>query len=369
MLNTPSPTITPPSSVPPARPPTSSLDRKADTVKNRKRGGQPLNRNAFKHGFFSTKHPSAFRSPLSKRVVSTQGLSTDPSDFDQIILTLQEGIMLIHTYRERAENTPSVWIWDRRLANAVSQLIRMKVNIGRLLLPSRNLNFASHFALALVLYDFQLNRITRDADSFRGKSKLSDLNSFAFREPLCGNFSEPYSSFFTPRQWAVIEPLIPPRVYIGKPGRPPADPHPLLDAIFWKLAYHARWQDLPGYYPSMLTCRRYYHRLYLSGRLATIYRVLHEDLVTQGMVDLSAFQNHGHFSLEKNRVVLNPDLNEFWQMRTALLFIQQGYQVLRSILCDKTQEMPILLLANIVWDLSHPTRLGELDGMISPPSC
>jgi hypothetical protein len=87
------------------------------------------------------------------------------------------------------------------------------------------------------------------------------------------------------------------------------------------------------------------------------------------MVDLSFFQNHGHFSLDKNRVVLNPDLTEFWQMRTALLFIQQGYQVLRSILRDKTQEMPFLLLANIVWDLSHSTRLGELDGMISPPSC
>jgi transposase len=122
-----------------------------------------------------------------------------------------------------------------------------------------------------------------------------------------------------------------PQGQVRRRGRPPSDPRELLDAVFWKLAHHARWQDLPGYYPPMLSCRRYYRRLFLSGRLTTLYSALYQHLVTRGEADLPKFVKKGCFSITKNHVILHPDLEDTWQMRTALLFLQQGYQALRRV--------------------------------------
>ena len=112
----------------------------------------------------------------------------------------------------------------------------------------------------------------------------------------------------------------------------------MLDAVFWKTAHHARWQDLPVGYPSMFPCRRYYRRIFRSGRLLTIYRALYGDFCTRGGCDLTALVKSHCFEINENKVALCPGVPETWQMRTALLFMQLAYQNLRHLRREKEQE-------------------------------
>jgi hypothetical protein len=123
-------------------------------------------------------------------------------------------------------------------------------------------------------------------------------------------------------------------------GRPPASPLPLLNAIFWKIAQHARWQDLPAGSPPMLTCRRYYTRLYRSGRLLTLYTALYQDFITRGQADLTALVNQGCVSVEGSQLTLSPEMDETWQLRTALLFLQPAHTILRRILRQDAHAHP-----------------------------
>jgi hypothetical protein len=127
----------------------------------------------------------------------------------------------------------------------------------------------------------------------------------------------------------LIEPLIPALNHIRRRGRPSADPRMLLDAIFWKFAHHARWRDLPSVYPPMLTCRRYYRRLFLSGHLAAIISAIYKDLRFHSKADLPSLVEQGCFTISGKKVVLCSEFSGTCHMRATLFFLQQGYQVLR----------------------------------------
>ena len=147
-------------------------------------------------------------------------------------------------------------------------------------------------------------------------------------------------------------------------GRPPAGPLEMLDAIFWKTAHHARWQDLPVGYPSMFTCRRYYRRLFRSGRLFTLYRALYKDLHTRGQVDLAALVAQDCFEIKENTVAISPGIEETWQMRTALLFMQPGFYMVRHLRCEKEQERRRRFrVSSLVMD-----RLGRIRHVSTRPS-
>jgi len=68
----------------------------------------------------------------------------------------------------------------------------------------------SALSMLLIKCSYHERGITRGADSFRGKINKSDLKS----PPPLGIFlpflEEPFSTYTPDRQWAVIEPLIPP---------------------------------------------------------------------------------------------------------------------------------------------------------------
>jgi hypothetical protein len=85
----------------------------------------------------------------------------------------------------------------------------------------------------------------------------------------------------------------------------------------------------------MLTCGRYYRRLFLSGRLLPLYSALYEDLLAQARVELKSLVDWGCLTISGNALVLSPGLEEIWQMRTALLFMQQGWQVSCRILREE----------------------------------
>jgi transposase len=265
-------------------------------------------------------------------------LAQSPGSVLELFQEIQASMDLIPQLMEKFENTPLFL----PLAKQMLQLVKISASIKSAWFwhqqPVRDLQFIAHYALALIRYNFRDYGISRDADSFRVDFEKSDLNSLTFREPLCPTLSDPLYPFITPRQWDIIEPLIPPSDHAGRCGRPPADPRELLDAVFWKFAHHARWQDLPTGYPPMLTCRPYYRCLFLSGRIGTIHRALYKDLLTRGKAELPALVTQGFFSLDENKVALRPDLFETWQMRTALLFMQQGYQVFRRPRREQEQE-------------------------------
>ena len=301
------------------------------TPSRRRRGAQPSNRNALKHGIYSSHHPAAYHSLSPLKRILSPSLFADP---DLLLDTLHEMQSDMPHFLDLARDSQDMHkslLWSDRLVSGVGHIIRLKALTCWFLLRSDHLRHIASHALDLILLDFQRSGITRDADSFREKSKLSDFNSPPAEEPPAPNLSSLPDPFLDPQQWSLLDPLLPPSERTGQRGRPPADPHPLLDAIFWKLAHHVRWQDLPAHYPPMLTCRRYYRRLFLSGRLATLYRLLYQDLLARGGVELPAWVEQDRFVLLDKQVILRPGIPGSWQARTALLFMQQAWQVFRSL--------------------------------------
>ena len=307
----------------------------------RKRGAQPSNRNALAHGVYAVKN----RTPLSEIAAAVSSfrpsLHSGPDLNPGTLRDLRFEIDRAFQHLLKAETVPEmVALLDLilRSGSLVNRLGKSMVLQGK---PLKDMLHVSQHALDLIHYDFQFRGIRRDSDSFRKRFERSDFNSPAFQESLCGYISEPEYPFISPRQWSVLEPLLPPSGHTSKRGRPPSDPRELLDAVFWKLAHHARWQDLPLGYPPVLSCRRYYRRLLLSGRLVTIYHALYKDFCSRGRVRLGAFVMHGWVKIIGNRVALrqgSPEIKDTWQVRTALLFLQVGYQSLRKFRYQKVQD-------------------------------
>ena len=316
----------------------------------RRRGGQPANRNAFKHGLYSAK-PST--PPMGFSPSPGSSLRFPPSlqsGLHQALPGLQQKYILALRLIRDSNDSSSILMWARLLLRLATDLQRIQVVLDHLEQPLLELRFVAGHSLALIRLDMRSQGITRDADSFLEKRENSDFYSRSFSESHKPSQGAPFGShsflknrvkgdfnslsgsadlFLTPRQWAVLEPLLPPLDHAGRRGRPPADPRKLLAAIFWKAAHHARWQDLPEVFPPMLTCRRYYRRLFLSGRLATLYAALYHDLRSRGNTDLAGLVEQGCFEISRHRLAFRPALAETWQLRTALLFLQQGYQVFR----------------------------------------
>ena len=138
----------------------------------------------------------------------------------------------------------------------------------------------------------------------------------------------------------------------------------MLDAIFWKTAHHARWQDLPVGYPSMFTCRRYYRRLFRSGRLLTLYRALYQDFCNRAGLDLAALVERDCFEIHQNKLALSPGVTETWQMRTALLFMQLGFYIYRHLRREKEQQRRRRFrVGSLIMD-----RLGRIRHVTTRPS-
>ena len=86
----------------------------------------------------------------------------------------------------------------------------------------------------------------------------------------------------TDQQWAVLEPLMPPR---ARTGRPRADDRTTLNGILWVLRAGARWADLPRRYGAPSTCHHRLKTWQASGVWERIWRALLSRLDGQGGVD------------------------------------------------------------------------------------
>ena len=295
----------------------------------RRRGGQPGNRNAFRHGMYSAQNPSSLADVSATLASIASERRESPRTALRHIPTLQSMVL------EGFQPTQ-----DRRLLMAQMRLVMRLTGLSGALKKDKYLHFerenisleaAAALSLPLIKGLFHKYGIPRDAGSFREKLDRSDLKSahpLGTSQPFQ---EEPLYPYIPDRQWAVIEPLLPPCQKTTRRGRPPADPRPLLGAIFWKFAHAARWRDLPASCPPMLTCRRYYRRLILSGCLFTIYYRLYTDFLQHSGLHLPALVEKGVFSIVDQKVTIRSGLPETWCLRTALLFLQLAYQVYRFV--------------------------------------
>ncbi len=209
------------------------------------RGAQPHNRNAFKHGLYSSREPSLFSSPITLASLrTTPGLPPHP--YDLAILHLRESLLQYLLTEPKSPDVPTLAAWQRPVLKAIDSIRRLTVASVKSRQSHEQLFFAASNALQLIRWGFHQEGITRDADSFREKDELCAVYS---PSPLPHQGSASGLPFLTDIQWAILEPLLP-QSTIGnlkssiKRGRPESDPRLLLNLILWKLAYHTPWSDL-----------------------------------------------------------------------------------------------------------------------------
>jgi len=87
---------------------------------------------------------------------------------------------------------------------------------------------------------------------------------------------KPYPSDLTDAQWAILEPLLPPRVPAGSPRT--TDLREVLNAIFYVLTSGCAWSALPHDFPPEGTVRDYFHQWRRSGLLQRIHDTIRDQV-------------------------------------------------------------------------------------------
>ena len=77
-----------------------------------------------------------------------------------------------------------------------------------------------------------------------------------------------YSSDLTDEEWAVLEPLLPPRSRLGRPAK--WSRRTIIDALLYILRSGQPWRMLPGDFPPMTTVQRYFYAWRDGGLWVTI---------------------------------------------------------------------------------------------------
>ena len=131
----------------------------------------------------------------------------------------------------------------------------------------------------------------------------------------------------TDEQWQLIEPMLatPAPARRGR-GRPPQSARAVLDAILWKIRADAAWHELPPFYPSQQTCRRYYRAWADSGLLKATLKALFKDLLERGGLDIRLVLKRGEVrvtpSAGKMNFTIAPHLQNTWQASTASVLLR-----------------------------------------------
>jgi transposase len=130
----------------------------------------------------------------------------------------------------------------------------------------------------------------------------------------------------TDAQWQVLEPLLQEYVREDRRGRPWKDTRAVLNGVLWILRTGAPWQDLPKRYPPYQTCHRRFQRWQQSGRLTAILRLLLQDLMERGKLDLEEGPIDASFSEAKKGALILVKRSaakgaRSWQLQTAMVFL------------------------------------------------
>ena len=85
-----------------------------------------------------------------------------------------------------------------------------------------------------------------------------------------------YASDLTDREWALLEPLLPPESPVGRPRR--HSPRIILNAIFYQLRTGGAWRFLPQEWPPWKTSYHYFRRWRMDGTWERLHTALRERL-------------------------------------------------------------------------------------------
>lgn len=333
----------------------------------RRRGAQPCNSNALRHGLYARRNSTPLASGLHPYFnlqstcpwISTGKISTslpsaigDPKFLDQRLRSTQESL---RAYLLAGPPDPQDFrkylSWQRPVLAALRSIQRQAFVSAGLHRSRADLTLAAEQPLRLIALSLAASGISCDIENCNYTVPTQTQAASPLADRTSGSLQNA-PNFLTDAQWEIIRPLLPPihnqkstiRNLQSPRGRPPADPRLLLDAIFWKLAFHARWRDITrppsplplggwavGEPPSMLTCRRYYTRLFNSGRLLSLLSALNRHFRSAtGSSDLVPFLERGCFVYRDHAISLAPGLVRDWRSRTALLFFQLAFQSLQS---------------------------------------
>ncbi len=324
-------------------------------IRHRSRGGQPGNTNAFKHGYYSSRQTHPSRSTLNtlKSLTPTRSSTLDhhlPTP-DQQFRLIQRALSL--TYTQASNLNDKAWrIHFDQFLRAVQVSCSFKARLIKSqlrqnLLPSLAANarllYNWEFAdLRIRLHPlfvplrFVKNRgntpVGRDIDVPVISANIQP--SMGARHASPRPLSSPFQPRLTDDQWNLIKDYVSAlrahhQSFKKRRFEPRYDDRFLMDAILWKLALGARWQDLTSDIP-IRQCQWLYRALYLSGIFSEIYTALHNHLNEVGQLPLSQLVQQGCFQIRHNRVILSPGQTLTWEKYTALLLLQRSLHNLRK---------------------------------------
>jgi len=352
----------------------------------RKRGGQPGKQNARKFGTYSRRQPGLF-SPVQGEIACLRSVRCpDWSEIDAFRQRASDALTLLDAIPVST---------DRESEAALDHQVKLDLLAADVALecyiPEVQREFLRRIArhpMDWIRKGFKSWCITRDADSF-----LVDPENSALFSPLPPDHPR-LATNLTDEQWSILRPLIPPDPFHDFVcGRPPViiaanrwgfssytpgdeladlevmdehdrirqrapgllgpspvgvrprkrlySPRALLDAVFWKLATGHAWGELPAGFPPMRTCRKYYRRLFLSGRLYTLLLALYNHMRLEMGLDTWTLYEGGLFTTTPNRrIALAPGSPPTTENCTALLFFQLARNAWTTLENDRSGHLP-----------------------------
>jgi len=142
----------------------------------------------------------------------------------------------------------------------------------------------------------------------------------------------------TDAQWEVLRPLVEPKTPSKRRGRPWADTRSVFEGVLWILRTGAQWAELPrDKFPPYQTCHRRFQQWVCEGTLVKALRVLAEDLLARGQLDMAetfidatfAGAKKGAVQLVQHAAAKGP---RSWQLRSAMVFLSPpGLEALRHM--------------------------------------
>jgi len=374
MLATPSPLLPPSPPPPPVMPP----------VGKRRRGGQPGNQNARKFGTYSRLQPGKF-APLQAEIDRLRATRCYHGDLDAFRQEVSDTFTLLEAVPVSIKREREVVLDHQVKLGLLAADLALEVYISE-----AQVEFLCRIArhpMDWIQKGFKSWGISRDADSFFIVSEKSARFS-----PLPPDHPR-LATNLTDDQWSLLQPLIPADPYgdfvCGRPpviiaanrwgfshyapgdhsadlevmrehdrilqrcpgllGPPPGrrprkrvySPRALLDAVFWKLATGHTWAELPSGFPPMRTCRAYYRRLFLSGRLYTLLLALYNHMRLEMRVHPWTLYQKGLFTTTPNRrIALVPGASPTSEHYTALLFFQLARNAWTTLENDRSRDLP-----------------------------
>jgi len=368
----------------PPQPPTPPAlgAKRIGLAKKRRRGGQPGNQNARKFGTYSRHNPGLF-AHVHENIARLRTKRCYHGDLDAFRKEVSETFTLLESIPISTESEGEAVLDYQVKLGLLAADVALEYYIPEI--QFKGLRAIVRDPILWILKGFHRWGITRDADSFLDVSEKGARFS-----PLPPDHPH-LATNLTDDQWSVLAPLIPPNPYhdfvCGQPpviiaanrwgftryvpgdeaadirvmqghdrilqrapgllGPPPVGKRPrkrvysqraLLDAIFWKLATGHTWKELPPGFPPMRTCRKYYRRLFLSGRLYTLLLALYNHMRLQMGVDPWTLYEEGYITTTPNRrIALVPGTSPTSENYTALLFLQLARNAWTTLENDRSR--------------------------------